>query len=129
MKYLNSAYYIVLFFVPKMAKCKNFLSFFFKVQKKKSENEGLWSKCKHFFLFFYGSETFVLGAIIGHFFCQKKPKRRDFGQKIDENQLLHSPKFSKVKYLNSDYYIVLFFGPKIPKCKNFSQFFPKTKIL
>ena len=30
-----------------------------------------------------------------------------------------------MKYLNFAYYIVLFFGPKIAKCKNFSQFFPK----
>ena len=98
MKYLNSAYYI-LFFVLKIA------------------------KCKHFFLFFNGSETFVLLSIIGHFFCQKKSKCRDFGQKFDENPLLHSKKILKVKYLNFAYHIVIFFVLKIAKCKHFFLFF------
>ena len=64
---------------------------------------------------------FFYRAIMGHFFCQKKSNCRDFCQKIDENPILHSNKYSKVKYLNSAYYMVLFFVLKIAKCRDFDQ--------
>ena len=39
-------------------------------------------------------------------FFVKKSKCRDFDEKINQTPLLHSDKFSKVKYLNSANYIV-----------------------
>ena len=103
-KYLKSAYYIVLFFVLKIPECD--ISFFFIKVK---------------YLFYQ--------AIMGHFFCQKKSKCRDFDEKINQTPLLYSDNFSKVKYLNSAYYIVLFFVLKIAKCRDFDQKINQTPLL
>ena len=48
---------------------------------------------------------FVLLGDHGPLFS-KKSKCRDFDEKINQTPLLHSDKFSKVKYLNSANYIV-----------------------
>ena len=139
MKYLNSAYYIVLFFVLKIAKCRDFYQ---KINQTQLLHSDKFSKvkylnfayyivlffvlkideCKHFFYFFIKVKYFFYQAIMGHFFCQKKSKCRDFDQKINQTPLLHSDKFSKVKYLNSAYYIVLFFVLKIIKYKHLFLF-------
>ena len=138
-KYLNSANYIVLFFVLKIAKCRDFyqkinqtpLLHSDKFSKVKYLNSAYYialffvlkiDECKHFFYVFIKVKYFFYHAIMGHFFCQKKSKCRDFDEKINQTPLLYRNNFSKVKYLNSANYIILFFVLQIVKCKHFFLF-------